>query len=102
MLLIRSRWLRLLAGALETTNFLVLKLWLRDRTRARMLASRIFRDYVFMSGKDKWRACNVEDLLPIKGDRRITIEHAPGDGIYSPIDELAYMALITRNLAPKA
>jgi predicted O-methyltransferase YrrM len=35
-------------------------------------------------------------------ERRITIEHLPGDGIYTPIDELAYMALITRGLAPKA
>jgi predicted O-methyltransferase YrrM len=102
MLLVRSRWLRLLAGAFETTNFLVLKLWLRDRRRARMLASRMFREYVFIAGKDRWRACDVTDLLPAEGERRITIEHSPGDGIFTPIDELAYMALITRNLAPSA
>ncbi len=100
MLLIKNKGLRVLCGAIETFNFLTLKLWWKNPARARAFSGKIFRDYMSLVGRDKWISRSITEILPDSKDNRIVLEHLPGDGIFNPIDELAYLALITRYLAP--
>src|SRR6266581_2029298 len=88
-------------GALETFNVLSLKLWLKNPTRARAFAGRVFRDYMSLVGEDRWFSRGINEVLPEMKEWRIVIENTPGDGIDTPIDELAYLALLTCNLKPK-
>jgi predicted O-methyltransferase YrrM len=100
MLLIRSKRVREIAGVLETANFLLLKLLIKNRAGARSFPGRVFRDYMSLAGQDRWRSLPVERLLPDFRGARITLEHMPGEGIETAIDELAYLALLTRVLEP--
>ena len=50
---------------------------------------------------DRWRSRTIDELLPNMADGRIVLEHMQGCGIYNPIDEFAYLALITRSIQPK-
>lgn len=101
MLLIRNKRLRLLFGALESFNFLALKLWLRNPSRATAYAGRVFRDYMSLVGIDKWSSRPLDEILPDMKGSRIILEHLPGDGIDNSIAELAYLALITRAVKPE-
>ena len=101
MLLIRNKPIRLLLGTLETLNFLSLKLWLRNPARARAFAGRIFRNYMSLVGRDQWPCRSIDEIFPQMTDNRIALEHLQGGGIFNPIDELAYLALITRNIRPR-
>jgi len=101
MLLIRNKPIRLVLGTLETLNFLSLKLWFKNPARARAFAGRIFRNYMSLVGRDKWVCLSIDDIFPHMTDHRILLEHLPGEGIFNPIDELAYLALIARNLRPR-
>ena len=100
MLLIQNKRLRLLFGALETFSFLTLKLWWKNPDRARNFCGRIFRTYVYLAGADKWQSRSIDEVLPQVWERRIVLEHTPGDGIDTPIAELGCLALITKNLRP--
>ena len=101
MLLIRNKPLRLIAGTLETFNLLTLKLLLRNRANWHRYAGKVFREYMSLVGKDRWRSAQIEDLVPGAPGLRITLEHLPGEGIYAPIDEAGYLALITAHLQPR-
>ncbi len=101
MLLIKNKGLRMICGAIETFNLLTLKLWWKNPSRARAFSGKIFRDYMSLVGRDRWTSRSISEILPNAKDSRIVLEHLPGDGIFNPIDELAYLALITRYLEPK-
>ena len=101
MLLVKNQTVRLVLGCLETFNFLQLKLWLKNPEQARAFPGRVFRDYMRLVKHDRWRSQTIDELFPQMTDGRIVVEHIPTWGIFDPIDELAYMALITRNVCPK-
>jgi len=101
MLLIRNKQLRLICGALETLNYAGIKLWLKNPSAARQYPGRIFREYMSLVERDRWLSKNIQELFPL-GSTRVVIEHLPGHGIATPIDELAYLAIITRVVSPKS
>jgi predicted O-methyltransferase YrrM len=80
---------------LETLNLLALKLWFKNPARASAFSGRVFRDYMSLVGQDKWASRPIEQIFPGMNDCRIVLEHLPGDGVCTPIDELAYLALMT-------
>jgi predicted O-methyltransferase YrrM len=101
MLLVKNKPIRLFFGLLETFNLLSLKLWIKNPTRAKAFSGRVFRDYMGLVARDKWVSRPIDGIIPDFREYRITIENSPGGGIATPIDELAYLALITKNLSPK-
>jgi len=101
VLLSSSKRLRELAGALETANLLLVKLLIKKPSAARSFPGLSFRGYMSLVGDDRWKSRPIEDVLPPFDRARIVIEHVPGGGIATPLDELAYLGLITRTLAPK-
>ena len=101
MLLIKNKSLRVALGFLETFNFLSLRLLLKNRPRARSFAGKIFRTYMSLVQHDKWRSQSIDELFPQMSECRVVIEHMKGGGIITPVDELAYLAILTRNIRPK-
>lgn len=101
MLLIKNKRLRLLAGMVETFNLLTLKLLLRNRSNWQRFAGKAFREYMSLVAEDRWRSAQIEDIVPGRPGIRITLEHLEGEGIYAPIDEAAYLALIAAHLKPR-
>jgi predicted O-methyltransferase YrrM len=103
VLLLRNKSLRKIAGVLETMNWLSLRLLLKSSARYQLFPGMIFRDYVHLAGGDRWRSASAFDVIRDIGGvpGRITIEHLPGLGIDTPLDELAYLALITKSIAPR-
>ena len=87
MLLIKNKPLRLLAGTIETFNLLTLKLLLRNRKNWHRYAGKVFREYMSLVEKDRWRSAQIEDLVSGTPGLRVTLEHLDGEGIYAPIDE---------------
>jgi predicted O-methyltransferase YrrM len=102
MLLTSSKRVRTALGALETFSFLSIKLWLRSRKAARRFAGKSFRLYMSLAGSDQWRSAPIDEILGLDNGRgiRIQMEHMAGVGVYNPVDELAYLALLTRQAAP--
>lgn len=100
MWLIRNKKIRLLGGALETLNFLALKLWIKSPANAARFSGKIFRSYMSLVGQEKWISKNIEEILPDMADCRLVIEHLPGDGIFNPIDELAYLVILSKSIRP--
>jgi predicted O-methyltransferase YrrM len=90
-------------GVLETLNFLSLRLFFSNPRQFRRFPGMIFRDWVKLNHGAKWRCEGIFDVLDRLGGThgRITLEHLPGEGIDASLDELAYLALITRSLAPQ-
>lgn len=101
MLLTKSKTLREIIGVLETFNFLFVRLALKNPSRSRMFPGRVFREYMSLVEKDKWLSKDIFDIVPIHQGTRIVLEHIPGVGINTAIDELAYLALITRSCEPR-
>jgi predicted O-methyltransferase YrrM len=101
MLLTRHKALHLITGAIATFNLLALKLLIKNPARAQTYPGMVFRDYMSLVGKEQWASKDIFEILPIEPGLRITLEHLPGQGVGTPIDELAYLALITRALNPK-
>lgn len=101
MLLTHHKRLRELAGVLETANPLLLRLAVRDRRAARSFPGRVFREYMNLAGHGRWRSQPLEEVFPEFAGTRITIEHLPGEGIATPLDELAHLALLTRIVQPR-
>lgn len=101
MLLVKNKTLRLLGGALETFSLLSLRLWLKRPHQARSFSGKVFRSYMSLVGQDKWKCESIIDIIPGMKERRIVLDYLPGDGIATPVDELAYLALVTQNLQPK-
>lgn len=101
MLLVKSKVVRLIAGVIETTNLLALRLYIHDKQAARQLASYTYRGYVALARNSKWKSRRIEELFPSVQGSQVCIRYLPGDGVADPVDELAYLALITAALKPK-
>jgi predicted O-methyltransferase YrrM len=103
MLHTRHKRLRQVAGILETASLLTLKLLWKRPNRLRLFPGMVFRDYVSLVGHDRWRSADIFDLLPElrRNPGKIVLQPMPGEGVQTPIDELAYLALLTVSLQPK-
>jgi predicted O-methyltransferase YrrM len=103
MILSRSKRLRQVAGLLETTSFLSLKLLWKRSDRARLFPGVVFREYMSLVGRERWRSEEIFDAFPELRDapRRIVLEHLPGRGVQARVDALAYLALICAAVRPK-
>lgn len=101
MQLIKNKELRQMLGVLETTNLLALKLVLRNRASLRYFPGTIFRNYMSLAKRDKWRCDSVFEIFPGSEGVRATFEYPKEDGLYAPLDDLVRLALITKIVAPK-
>ena len=103
MLLSSRKWLRVACGLLETTNLLALKLWFRHRAHSRLFPGIVYRNYMSLVRDERWASRSIWEVLDglAEPGRRITLQALPGEGICTPIDELAYMALLTQAVQPK-
>ena len=101
MLLIKNKSLRQIAGLAETFSFLSLKLLIKNPGAIRTFTGRLFREYMQAVGNDKWLCKDIFDILDIEEGIRFSLEHIPGRGIYTPLDELAYLAIVTKAASPK-
>jgi len=100
VLLTKRKRLRVACGMLETLNYLAIKLWLKNPSAARHYPGKVFREYMSLVGRDRWISKGIQEIFP-SGSARVVLEHLPGQGIATPIDELAYLAIITRVVSPK-
>jgi predicted O-methyltransferase YrrM len=101
MMLIRSKFWRMLFGVLENANFLFLRLLLLNRKRAKLFPGRTYRNFVELAGRDHWPSKDIREVVSIPGETSITLHHLSGEGIETDIEELAYLALITEATKPK-
>src|SRR5262245_21550777 len=101
MLLIKNKPLRQALGVLETASVLGIKLWLKNARNARLFPGVVFRNYMSLVGNEKWACKEIFENVESPEGTRITLEHMHGQGISTPVDELAYMALLTRALRPR-
>jgi predicted O-methyltransferase YrrM len=101
MLLIKHKPARLFCGWLETLNFLSLKLCFRNRYIAKRFVGLSFRTYMSLVRDGPWRSRQIDEIIGDVGTVQIVIEHMRGAGINNPVDELAYLALITRVSSPQ-
>ena len=101
MLLIKNKRLRQMAGLIETFSLLSLKLLIKNPGAIRTFPGRLFREYMQAVEKDKWLCKDIFNILDIKEGIRISLEHIPGHGIDTPLDELAYLAILTKAASPK-
>jgi predicted O-methyltransferase YrrM len=103
MLHSRSKRLRQIAGLLETGSFLTLKLLWKRPDRLRVFPGIVFRDYLKLAGNDGWSSADLFERIPELRENppRIVLQPLPGQGIETPIDELAYLALLSAALRPK-
>lgn len=100
MLLTKYKTLRMIFGAMETASLLSLKLLLKKPHNFRLFPGRIFRNYMSLAGEDRWRSKSIFEIFPEISGKRIVLEHLTGEGIETPIEELAYLALITAAKSP--
>lgn len=100
MLLIKNKLLRQVLGLLETFNFLSFRLALKNPSKIRIFPGIIFREYMSLVGKDKWVCKDIFNIAAIPEGTRIILEHTQGGGIDNPVDELAYLALLTKVSKP--
>jgi predicted O-methyltransferase YrrM len=103
MLMTHRKTLRQLAGVLETANLLFIRLLLANRAKARVFPNQVHADYMYLGGHGHWQCKSIFDFLPeLKAGRvRVVLEHLPGEGMTTPVNELAFMAMVTRAVAPK-
>ncbi|HJT90694.1 MAG TPA: class I SAM-dependent methyltransferase [Mycobacterium sp.] len=102
MLMTKNRRVRIAAGTLETANLLFFKLLLHNRAAARLYPGLAFRQFVYLKQGERWRSGSIFDFMPElrTAPVRITLEHLPGEGLATPINELALMAIVTKALEP--
>lgn len=101
MILTKIKSLRIFLGILETFNFLYVKLLFKKPGKLRLFPGRIFRNYMSLVGNDKWQSKSIFEIFPDISGKRVILEHVSGQGIETPLDELAYLALITSIKSPK-
>jgi predicted O-methyltransferase YrrM len=101
MLLTKNKQLRQLVGFFETFSWLTVKLAVKKRNKLRVMPGMMFRQYLALVGTERWESKPIFEIIDIPEGTRITVEHLRGQGINTALDELAYMALITRVLRPK-
>ncbi len=68
---------------------------------ARVFPNRMFREYVYLAGGARWPAKDLWDIFPELQRVRVTLECLPPCGIGTPLEDLLYLALITKVLAPR-
>ena len=100
MLLTKNKTLRRIAGLFETFNYLFFKLLIKNPSKASAFPGKVFREYMSLAGKDKWVHKDFADIFSIEEGIRLTIDHLPGRGVSNKLDELAYLALITKIVTP--
>lgn len=101
MLLIKNKPIRMIAGFLETASLLGLKLWMKNPAEARSFPGRIFREYMHLRRNGRWRACSIDEFVPGARECELRLLHADGEGVFTPVDELAYLAILSRRLQPR-
>ena len=103
MLLTHRKRLRQIAGLLETTSVLSLKLYFKRRAQTRSFPGLVFRDYMSLVKQDRWRSQEIFELFPEIKERRarVVLEHLPGEGVEARVEVLAYLALATAAIQPK-
>jgi predicted O-methyltransferase YrrM len=100
MLLTHNKTIRKIAGIVETFNILFLKLLIKKRSKARVFPGKMFRGYMSLIGEDKWKSRDIFDIIGQDG-LKVTIEHLKGEGIDTSVDELVFLAMITKSRNPK-
>jgi len=100
MLIGGPKLLRQVVALLETSNLLFLKLCLRKPGAARLFPGRVFREYVSLAGRNRWLSRDIFELFPETRAARFTVEHIEPCGLSMGLEELAYVAMIARLLAP--
>lgn len=101
MLLTKNKRLRQVFGALETANFLSLKLLIKNRKNLRLYPGRVFREYMNLVKYDQWMCKSIFDIFPEIDNYRITLEHIPERALSIRAEEQVYLALIAKALKPK-
>jgi len=102
VLLTGNKTLRQIAGLAETCNFLFLKLLLKNRAKARQFPGEIFRSYMGLVRDERWACRSIFELFPQAAGNRVVLEHIPCEGLLTPLEQLACLALITKCLQPRA
>jgi predicted O-methyltransferase YrrM len=101
VILVRSRWLRRVTALIETLNLLGVKLFFANRAQFTLYPGIVFRNYTALLKRGSWNSATLFELFPESAGQRITVEHLRGEGIATPIEELAALAYIARAMAPK-
>ncbi|HSH00351.1 MAG TPA: hypothetical protein VLB27_09895, partial [candidate division Zixibacteria bacterium] len=84
MLVTKNKRLRQLLGIIETGNLLSLKLLLKKPAEYSRFPGMMFRDYLALSGGERWAARDIYEIFPEFTSLRVTIEHLPGRGVITP------------------
>src|SRR5262245_9781674 len=102
MLLSRYKFVRQLGGLLETASVLSVKLALRRPRALRRYPGAVFRTYMKFVRNGKWKSVGIQEVFPelALNPPRIQLEAVPGDGLVDALDELVYLALITKAVSP--
>lgn len=101
VLLVKNKTIRKIAGVLETFNLLGLRLLLKSRAGFNLFPGTVYRNYVHLGGNAHWKAKSLFALFPQFPGGRLVVEHLPGEGVDTPVEELAAMAFVTRAIDPK-
>lgn len=103
MLLSKSRRLRTIALAAQTVNVVALKALWKNPSQGRAIFNRYFHTYLDLvkGGEVPWSVKSIFEAFPEAANLSITLEHKPGGGIATNVKQLAYLAIITKALAPK-
>src|SRR5687768_11016497 len=102
MLLTRHKRIRKLFGALETANFLTLKLLVRNPKNFSWYPGRVFRSYMRLVGKDRWACKELFEIFPEAKTVRFQVEYVHHDeGVGECLDWLSYLACICKVVEPK-
>ena len=100
MLLIKNKPLRKIAGVLETMSPLSIRLFFNDRASFNIFPGTVYRNYVRLGGSAPWGSKSLFELFPGFTGGRLVIEHLFGEGIDTPVEELAAMAFCTQAVDP--
>ena len=100
MIIKKNKTIRKIGGIAETFNLLMLKLLLKNRSKARIFPGMMFRNYMSLVGKEKWINRAIFDVIDHDG-LSVTVEHMRGEGIDTAVDELVFLAMITKSKNPK-
>jgi predicted O-methyltransferase YrrM len=75
---------------------------LRHRSAARLHPGLAYRQYVYLAGGERWKCGSIFDFMPELEAQpvRISLEHLRGNGLATPINELALMAMVCRAVRP--
>jgi len=102
MLMSSNKLLRQAAGFIQSANWLQLKLFWKNPEIAKKFPSFVFRKYMQFAKSDRWRCVTIGELVPTARRLRITLLHLDGLGLYGPIQELAYLALLAQSAQARA